>query len=127
MPRWLSGSELSVVLIVRSLAGFDAAIHMSEETRHAKMCVPRAMFWSIFSNWGRWGGFINMFALVYTLWMCIFLPFPQNVPVTVAGMNYAGPVMGLALAVTLVLWVFCGKKNWSGPNVAIIDFVCATS
>lgn len=33
-----------------TLAGFDSALHMSEETRRAKSAVPRAMFWSIVMN-----------------------------------------------------------------------------
>lgn len=53
---------------------------------------------------GRFGGLINIFVLVNTLWMCIFLPFPQDTPVTAADVNYAKPVMGLVLLVTLLLW-----------------------
>ena len=51
-------------------------------------------------NFGRWGPYINVFALVYTLWMSIFV----------------------AIA-ALVLWVVRAGKHWTGPNITIMDLV----
>lgn len=78
-------------------------------------------------NFGRWGVYINSFALVYTLYVMVFLPFPSTVPVTGANMNYCGPVMVAVLVMTLVLWFARARKHWSGPNLHILDFVIANS
>ncbi|ROW16412.1 hypothetical protein VPNG_02830 [Cytospora leucostoma] len=42
--------NIGMLTAVTSFVGFDGAIHMSEETRKARLAVPRAMFWSIFTN-----------------------------------------------------------------------------
>lgn len=78
-------------------------------------------------NWGRWGGPINIFALVYTVYIVIWLPFPSTLPVTGANMNYCGPIMGFVLLVALGLWIGWARKKWPGPDVGIMDFVVKTS
>lgn len=42
--------NIGLLTSIWCFSGFDGAIHMSEETRSAKLSVPRAMFWSIFTN-----------------------------------------------------------------------------
>ncbi|KAG7004278.1 hypothetical protein G7Y79_00026g058620 [Physcia stellaris] len=74
-------------------------------------------------NLGRWGLWINAFALLYTLWIMIFLPFPSTLPVTGSNMNYAGPIFGVVLLFAISLWVLLARKRWAGPNVAIIEYV----
>ncbi|KAH8714675.1 amino acid/polyamine transporter I [Ilyonectria robusta] len=78
-------------------------------------------------NLGRYGLYVNAFALVYTLYIIVFLPFPSTLPVTAANMNYCGPVMVFVLFVTLALWFLRAKKHWTGPNLTILDFVIANS
>ncbi|KAK7409672.1 hypothetical protein QQX98_008187 [Neonectria punicea] len=78
-------------------------------------------------NLGRYGIYVNSFALVYTLYIIVFLPFPSTLPVTAANMNYCGPVMVVVLLITLVLWFARAKKHWVGPNLTILDFVIANS
>lgn len=78
-------------------------------------------------NFGRWGVYINVFAMAYTLWMGVFLPFPSTLPVTGANMNYCGPVLGVVVIIAASLWVIRGRKHWQGPNTTIIDFVLAHS
>ncbi|KAK8038351.1 7-keto 8-aminopelargonic acid transporter [Apiospora phragmitis] len=78
-------------------------------------------------NLGRFGLAINCFALVYTLYIMVWLPFPQSTPVDAAGMNYCAPMVGFVLIFTLGMWFGWAKKNWSGPNVKIRDFVIAQS
>lgn len=78
-------------------------------------------------NLGRWGGPVNIFACVYTLYMGIWLPFPSTLPVTGAGMNYCGPLMGLFLILSMLSWYVWAKKNWPGPNPTILDYVTSTS
>jgi len=58
---------------------------------------------------------INFFALVWAVFIIIFLPFPPMVPVTGSNMNYAGPVMGAVIVWALFDWVITGKKRWRAP------------
>lgn len=78
-------------------------------------------------NLGRWGVWINAWAMAYTCWTIIFLPFPSTVPVTAANMNYSGPIMGLVLLLAVVLWFARARKHWQGPNIDVIDIVLAKS
>ncbi|KAK6832880.1 hypothetical protein PG995_012657 [Apiospora arundinis] len=78
-------------------------------------------------NLGRFGLAINCFALVYTLYIMVWLPFPQSTPVAPAEMNYCAPMVGFVLIFTLGMWFGWARKNWSGPNVKIRDFVIAQS
>ncbi|KAK1531492.1 hypothetical protein CPAR01_11141 [Colletotrichum paranaense] len=73
-------------------------------------------------NLGRFGLYINSFALVYTLYVIVFLPFPSTIPVTAENMNYCGPVMVFVLLVAVGLWFIKGKR-WTGPNLTILDLV----
>lgn len=78
-------------------------------------------------NWGRLGGYINVFALVYTVYTGFWLSFSSTLPVTAANMNYCGPIMLFVLAVALVLWFSRARKSWPGPNLTIMDFIVGTS
>ena len=77
-------------------------------------------------NLGRFGPFVNGFALVYTLWMMVFLPFPNTLPVTGSNMNYAGPIFGFVLLFAVSLWVLWARKRWAGPNVEVVEYVIAS-
>lgn len=92
-------------------------------TRYSKKQTLQLGEW----NLGRYGGAINIFAMLYTLWMIVFLPIPLGLPVTGASMNYAGPVMVFVLVLAIMLWYVRAKKHWGGPNITIIDFVLANS
>lgn len=74
-------------------------------------------------NLGRYGPAINVFALVYTLYIIIFLPFPSTLPVDGINMNYASPIFIFVVLLAILLWFIRARKHWPGPNVAIIDFV----
>ncbi|KAL8823872.1 MAG: hypothetical protein Q9191_005482 [Dirinaria sp. TL-2023a] len=77
-------------------------------------------------NLGRFGLSVNVFALIYTFWIIIFLPFPSTVPVTGSNMNYAGPIFGFVLLFAVSLWFLWARKRWAGPNVDIIEYVIAS-
>lgn len=74
-------------------------------------------------NFGRAGTMLNMFALVYTVYTIIWLPFPNYLPVTAANMNYSGPVFGVVLIGAVTLWFWRGKLHWDGPNKAVMDYI----
>jgi amino acid transporter len=78
-------------------------------------------------NLGRYGVYVNTYALAHTLYILVFLPFPSTVPVDATNMNYGGPIMGFVLAVVIALWFLRARKHWEGPNMTILDMVLAKS
>ena len=64
---------------------------------------------------GRFGLPINIFAIIYAVFIAIFLPFPPTVPVTAANMNYGGPVMGVVILFALLDWAISGRKRFKAP------------
>lgn len=78
-------------------------------------------------NLGRYGMLVNVYALVHTLYVLIFLPFPSTIPVDATNMNYGGPIMGFVLVVVITLWFLRARKQWKGPNMIILDMVLAKS
>lgn len=66
-------------------------------------------------NLGRYGMAVNIYSLVFGVFVCIFVPFPTQIPVTAANMNWSGPVF-IAVCLLLVLdWVFRARKSYVGP------------
>jgi choline transport protein len=74
-------------------------------------------------NLGWAGTPINAFALVYTCYTMIWLPFPTSLPATASNMNYSGPVLGVVLVAAITLWFLRAQRGWEGPNRAVVDFV----
>ena len=121
------------LLNIGSTAAFGAIIALSSLALYfsyfiAISCMLHARFranpvqlgeW----NLGRYGAAVNVFALIYTVWIMIFLPFPNTLPVTAVNMNYCGPIFGAVLLFTLSLWFLRGRKHWPGPNVEIIRLI----
>ena len=64
---------------------------------------------------GRYGLFVNFFAIAYAIFIAIFLPFPATMPVTAASMNYGGPVVGLVILFAICDWLISGRKRFKGP------------
>ncbi|KAK7955170.1 hypothetical protein PG996_015980 [Apiospora saccharicola] len=71
-------------------------------------------------NLGRWGRVVNVVALVYTVYVIVWLPFPQTTPVDASTMNYSGPMLAGVLVLAASLWVV-RRKHWQGPNRAVVD------
>ena len=67
--------------------------------------------WSL----GKSGMAINIFAVVFVLFICIFSLFPAYQPVTASNMNYASAVFGVVVIITFVAWHVYGKKKFKGP------------
>jgi choline transport protein len=64
---------------------------------------------------GRWGMPLNLFSIVYGIFIIIWLPFPPYMPVTSLNMNYGGPVVGAVIIFALIDWFIWGKKRFSVP------------
>ena len=64
---------------------------------------------------GRWGIPINLFSLMYLIFVIIWMPFPTVLPVTASTMNYAGPVLLLVIIGALVDWMISGHRRFEVP------------
>ncbi|KAH6658665.1 hypothetical protein BKA67DRAFT_635765 [Truncatella angustata] len=78
-------------------------------------------------NLGRWGACIHSLALIYTLHVIVFLPFPSTLPFIAANTNHSGPIRVFVFTVAVGLWFVRAKEHWEGPNLTILDFVIAKS
>lgn len=78
-------------------------------------------------NLGRWGVLINIYALLYSAYIFIFLPFPASLPVTGLNMNYALPIFTFTVIFSLGSWWVYGRKRWEGLNKEIVEIVLAES
>ncbi|KAK1484402.1 LPXTG-domain-containing protein [Colletotrichum abscissum] len=72
-----------------------------------------------------WGTPINVYALLWSMYLSVWLPFPQTIPVTGTEMNYAGPIYVVVVVGAVSLWFTWGKKHWPGLNKSAIDNVVA--
>ena len=73
--------------------------------------------WSL----GRWGMAVNLYAIVFGVFVCIFVPFPPIIPVTAENMNFCAPVF-LGLIVLLGIdWTFRGKIAYTGPLKKLLE------
>ncbi|ESK95311.1 amino acid permease [Moniliophthora roreri MCA 2997] len=74
-----------------------------------------------------WATPINIFALVWTVYLTIWLPFPTTIPVTGTNMNYAGPIYVVVVCGAVMYWFAWGRAKWLGLNVTAIAMVEAHS
>ncbi len=89
---------------------------------HARLTgrIPEAP-WSL----GRYGVVINIFALIYSAWLGIFMIFPSYLPITPSSMNYALPINALIWLIAIVSWFGWAEKNWAGLDVELINKIVA--
>lgn len=71
-------------------------------------------------NMGIWGLPVNVFALVYTAWVSVWLAFPSTLPVTGENMNYAAPIFGATTLFAFAYWFIKGRTRWEGLNKEVI-------
>ena len=65
---------------------------------------------------GKFGLAINLYAIAFGIFICIWLPFPAATPATAASMNWAGPVFGFLFVIALIDWFVRGRKHYAGPT-----------
>lgn len=76
-----------------------------------------------YGGWRIWKGLgtpINIFALIWTVYLTIWLPFPTTLPVTGTNMNYAGPIYLFFVFISIAYWFIWGRKKWPGLNAVAI-------
>ena len=72
---------------------------------------------------GIWGLPVNVFALVYTAWVSVWLAFPSSLRVTGENMNYAALIFGATTLFAFVYWFIKGRTRWEGLNKEVIRLV----
>jgi amino acid transporter len=65
---------------------------------------------------GKYSPYINAVGLVFLIFAGIDFNFPQVGPVTGENMNYCSAAFGVIGLVSIVTWVFDGRKNFTGPQ-----------
>lgn len=59
----------------------------------------------------------NLFAVVYGIFIIIWLPFPPYMPLTAENFNYAGPIIGFVILLAFGDWfVGTGEKRFEVPE-----------
>jgi choline transport protein len=66
---------------------------------------------------GKIGIPINTFALCYIVYVVLWMPFPQILPVTKDNMNYAGPIFGAVVLGALAHWFLRARKTFRMPVI----------
>ena len=66
---------------------------------------------------------MNVVALVWTVYLTIWLPFPTTIPVTGTNMNYAGPIYGVVVMAAVMYWLAHGKGRWEGLDEKALGMV----
>lgn len=64
---------------------------------------------------GKLGIPVNIIAIGFTAFTSVIMVFPPYQPVTALNMNYASPVLGGVLILSLCYWMFKGRKHYAGP------------
>lgn len=116
---------LSLINIGSSTA-FNAIISLSTVALYVSYIIPisclvlkrlsgEKIVWGPWTL-GRFGLAINVFALCYGVFICIFLPFPSQQPVTAVNMNYAAPVFGFVIFLAVIYWFVRGREVYGGPR-----------
>lgn len=66
---------------------------------------------------------INTFAIIYGVYIFIWLPFPPYLPVTPQNMNWGGPVLGGVIIFALLDWFTWGRKRFTVPvDPRVVDY-----
>ncbi|KAL6704953.1 hypothetical protein ACN47E_007498 [Coniothyrium glycines] len=60
---------------------------------------------------------VNVFALCYLVFVVLWMPFPQLLPVTKDNMNYAGPIFTAVVIGALAHWFIRGRKTFKMPVI----------
>ncbi|KAE8311552.1 amino acid permease [Aspergillus transmontanensis] len=104
----------SIGLFVSYFIAISCMVH----NRFRKDPVPMGNW-----NMGRWGLPVNIFALVYTAYVTVWLTFPSYRPVTGQNMNYALPIFAASTLFAFVYWFLYGRSHWPGLNKEVLRLV----
>ena len=113
-----------------SYEGFSTVISIATFGFYLSYAAPLFVrLWSLLTNanpsavtingqytLGKWSPYINAVGLVFLIFAGIDFNFPQVGPATGENMNYCSAAFGVIGLVSVVTWVFDGRKNFTGPQ-----------
>ena len=70
-------------------------------------------------QFGGWSVPIKLCAMVYLIYVMIFVAFPAYRPVTSLTMNYAPPILAGFLLIAMVDWVFRAHNKFEVPTAPL--------
>lgn len=73
-------------------------------------------------NLGRWGAWVNGFALVYSVYIAFWIPWPSTRPTTAENMNWAGPITGAVLVIVMFMYPVV-RGQWRGVDEMVVERV----
>ncbi|KAK4150829.1 amino acid/polyamine transporter I [Chaetomidium leptoderma] len=71
------------------------------------------------------GWTVNLIGIIWTILTTVLFVFPPEIPTTAMNMNYCIVAFGVILLISVVQWIFDGRKNYTGPKVDIDGLVHA--
>lgn len=74
-------------------------------------------------NLGALGLPVNIFAMIYTAYITVWLAFPSELPVSGTNMNYGAPIFIASVLFALVSWFIRGRTGWGGLNKEVVRLV----
>jgi len=66
---------------------------------------------------GKWGYYVNMYAIAWTIFETGILIMPQVTPVTSNNMNYTGPIVGGVVGTSWLWYILYWNKHYVGPRI----------
>lgn len=72
---------------------------------------------------GTLGPWLNAAGLLFLIFAGIDFNFPQIGPVTANNMNYCSAAFGVIGLISILTWVFDGRKNFTGPETGVVNAV----
>jgi hypothetical protein len=113
------------LIYIGSTTAFNAIVSLTAIALHVSYILPITfIMWRKIngppvtfgpSKLGRWGIPVNLFSLVYLLFVIIWMPFPSILPVTGKNMNYAGPILLFIIFAAIADWMISGRKRFQFP------------
>lgn len=65
------------------------------------------------------GWFVNIAGVAFTILTTVLFVFPPELPVTGNNMNYCIAAFAIVFIISLLTWIFDGRKNYRGPKIDI--------
>ena len=61
--------------------------------------------------------------IAYVILTTVLFVFPPAIPVTGSSMNYCIVVFAIVFIISMIQWIFDGRKNYKGPKIEIDNLV----
>ncbi|EKG12412.1 Amino acid/polyamine transporter I [Macrophomina phaseolina MS6] len=61
--------------------------------------------------------FANLLGIAYVILTTVLFVFPPELPVSGSSMNYCIVVFAIVIIISMITWIFDGRKNFHGPRI----------